>query len=71
MTKRKDKKPAPARAPGPVTNKRLRHKPLKPARGRFVERSTLDGTLQDGPEDVTAFDAAPAPEDSDTGGADE
>ena len=65
--KRKEKRPKPTRSPGPVTNRRKANKPLKPASGRsFLERS-----VHDGPEDVTAFDAAPTPEDADTGGSDE
>jgi hypothetical protein len=74
---KKPKKPPrqkPQRTPGPVTNRRKANKPLQPARGRnFLQRVPVavvpilprDEFDDPGPQDVSAFGDAPAPEDID------
>ena len=61
--KPKPRNPKPVRGGGPIINRRKANKPFKPERApTFVERN-------DGPEDVTHFDAGPDDDDPEDAGA--
>jgi len=69
---KKAKRPPPPKKPetgrGPARNRRKANKPVPPSdKPKFIERGPLRRVpVEDpGPEDVSAFDSSPAPEDVD------